>query len=99
MYDMSGKAVDSWVPVPMGEKIKGLPELLEIEGVRCWVIRTGYQTLICNENGTPVADFTKKRKLSADTKIEGLSGKDVVVTTVEGKEMVLNLQTGSMKKR
>ncbi len=99
MYDISGKVVDSWAPVLMGEKIKGLPELLEVEGVRCWVIRSGYQTLICNENGTPVADFTKKRKLSADTKIERLTGKDVVVTTVEGKDMVLNLQTGSMKKR
>jgi hypothetical protein len=98
MYDMTGKALESWAPVQLGEKIKGLPELLDMEGTRYWVIRTGYQTVICNENGSPVADFSKKRRLTADTKVERKSGKEVVVKSVEGKDMVLNLQTGAMKK-
>ena len=75
-----------------------MPELLEVGGERYWVVRTGYQTVICNSAGAPVADFTKKRKLISDTKVEKRSGKEVVVTTVEGKDMVLNLQTGVMKK-
>ncbi len=98
MYDMTGKALESWAPVQLGEKIKGLPELLDMEGTRYWVIRTGYQTVICNENGSPVADFSRKRRLTADTRVERKSGKEVVVKSVEGKDMVLNLQTGAMKK-
>lgn len=99
MYDMNGKALESWTPVQLGEKIKGLPELMDMDGARYWVIRTGYQTIICNENGSPVADFSKKRRLTADTKVEKTSGKEVVVMNMEGKEMVLNLQTGAMKKK
>lgn len=99
LYDMSGKPIDSWSSVSLGEKIKSMPELVEIEGDRYWVIRTGYQTIICNENGIPVSEFTRKRRLSAETPIERLSGKEVLVTNVEGRSMVLNLQTGVMKKK
>lgn len=99
LYDMSGKPVDSWSSVPLSEKIKSLPEMLEVEGSRYWVIRTGYQTVICNENGIPVSEFTRKKRLSPETLIERVTGKEVLVTNVEGKSMVLNLQTGVMKKK
>jgi hypothetical protein len=82
----------------ISEKIVSLPELLEVGGERYWVVRTGYQTIICNSGGAPVADFTKKRKLTSDTKVEKRSDREVVVTAVDGRDMVLNLQTGVMKK-
>lgn len=98
MYDIQGKAVESWTPVALNEKIKHMPQMLELGGGRYWIIRTGYQTVICNENGVPVTDFSKKKRLVSDTKVEKRSEREVVVTNVEGKDMVLNLQTGTMKK-
>lgn len=99
MYDIKGAPDPSWSPVSISEKIRSLPELLDVNGDRYWVIRTGYQAIICNENGTPVSEFSKKKRLKVDTQIEVVSANEVVVTNIEGKEMVLNLQTGVMKKR
>lgn len=98
LYDINGKGVESWTPVAFSERITSMPELLMADGETFWVIRTGFQTIICNSNGVPVADFSKKRRLLPDTEIKKRSGKDVVVTNVDGREMVLNLQTGNMKR-
>ena len=98
MYDIGGRAISSWTSLAISEKIVSMPEMLEMGGERYWVVRTGYQTIICNSAGAPVADFTKKRKLISDTKVEKRSDREVVVTAVDGRDMVLNLQTGVMKK-
>lgn len=99
MYDIKGVPDPSWSPVSISEKIRTLPEMMDMNGDRYWIIRTGYQTIICNGNGTPVSEFSKKKRLKVDTQIEKISANEVVVTNIEGKEMVLNLQTGVMKKR
>jgi hypothetical protein len=98
MYDIKGNKIESWTPLTLGERVKQMPQLLECGGKRYWIVRTGYQTVICNENGLPVADFTRKKRLLSDTKVELKSDNEVMVTTIDGRSMVLNLQTGSMKK-
>lgn len=98
MYDIKGVAVESWTPLVLSEKIKALPELHVSSGKRFWIVRTGYQTIILNQNGTPVADFTKKKRLRSDTEVERRSNSEVVVTTIEDKKVVLNLHTGNLKK-
>lgn len=98
MYDIYGKAIGSWTPVTLSEKIKSMPELLSAGGDHYWIVRTGYQTVICNSSGIPVGDFTKKRRLLPDTKVETRSANEVLVTNVEGRDMVLNLHTGNMKR-
>lgn len=97
-YDIWGKPIESWSPVALSEKIKSMPELLVMDGSRYWIIRTGYQTIICDETGAPVVDFTRKKRLLSDTKVVKRSGQEVVVTNMEGKDVVLNLQTGSVRK-
>lgn len=98
LYDINGKPVNGWNTITAPEKIKALPELLKAGEKRYWVVRTSYQTLIFNSNGSIIADFTKKRKLKADTKITPQSSKEVAVTTAEGKDMILNLETGVFRK-
>ncbi len=98
MYDISGKKKKGWSEISINEKIKTFPELLEVKGNIYWILRTSSQTLIFNNNGTAIAEFTKKRRLKSDTEIEIKSSNEVIVTTIEDKKMLLNLETGVFSK-
>ena len=99
MYNLDGTPYSGWREISLQEKIVALPEMLTVGNERYWVVRTSYQTLIYNSEGNLVAEFTKKRKLRKDTVVEVVSSKEVAVTTFEGREMILNLQNGSFRKR
>lgn len=98
-YGMDGKRTGGWKDITCGERILGLPEMLKVGDNVCWVVRTAYQTLIYDSHGTICADFTKKHKLKKDTQIKPVSSHEVVVTTSEGREMVLDISDGSFRKR
>lgn len=98
MYDIKGKALPNWTFITTEERIRSFPEVLNVGTNRYWVLRTPYQTKIFNSSGAIVADFTKKKRLKPDTEIKINSDSDVMVTTIEDKEMILNLATGSFKK-
>lgn len=98
MYGIDGKMVKGWNQITASEKIKALPVLMNVGEKRYWVVRTSYQTLIFNSDGAVIADFSKKKRLKSDTEIKPKNSKEVVVTTVENKEVVLNLETGAFKK-
>ncbi len=98
-YDTNGEKPASWNDIVPNEKIIELPELLQVGVNYYWVVRTLYQTLVYNSQGLPVADFTdRKHKLRRDTGIEVKSSHEVVVTTAEGKNMVLDLSNGKFRK-
>lgn len=99
MYNLDGTPYSGWREISLQEKVVTLPEMLTVGNERYWVVRTSYQTLIYNSEGNLVAEFTKKRKLRKDTVVEVVSSKEVAVTTFEGREMILNLQNGSFRKR
>ncbi len=98
MYDVKGKVIPNWTFITTEERIRSFPELLKVGNSRYWVLRTPYQTKIFNSSGAIVADFTKKKRLKPETEIKINSDSDVIVTTIEDKEMILNLATGSFKK-
>ncbi len=99
MYDVKGEPISGWNIITTTEKIKSLPSLFKMgDKDYYWVLRTSYQTLIYNKNGVVAADFSKKRQLSPDTQIKVLSSSEVAVTTIDGKEISLNLATGTFKK-
>lgn len=98
-YDLEGRKVSWWNEIQLDEKIISLPERI-LAGKRIyWVVRTSYQTLIYDAQGVPVADFSKKRRLKKDSPVELLSAKEVGVVTSDGREMVLNLQNGDMRRK
>lgn len=98
MYDRDGKPVSTWNEITAPEKIISLPELLDMGGKRYWVVRTSFQTLIYGKEGMLVADFTKKRRLKPDTEIKKISPSEVSLVTIEDKEAILDLETGSFTK-
>lgn len=98
-YDIDGKKVPGWNVISLNERIMSLPERIIVGDRTFWAVRTSYQTLIYDANGTICADFSKKRKLKKDTEIEPVSSHEVGVTTSDGRAMVLDLTDGSFRKR
>ena len=98
-YDIDGKPVPGWNTVSLEERIISLPEPLEVGGRMFWIVRTSYQTLLYDSHGTICADFSRKNKLKKDTAVEAVSSHEVKVTTIEGRNVVLDLDDGSFRKR
>ena len=99
MYNLDGSKYHLWNDILLSERVVSMPQLLLVGNNRYWVVRTAYQTLIYNSEGTLAAEFTKKRRLKKDTKVEVISSNEVAVTTFEGRDMILNLDSGSFRKR
>lgn len=98
MYDRNGKKVASWNDVTMPEPICALPEHLKVGSYNLWVVRSTGQTVIFNPEGLPVADFTRKKRLASDTCIEVLSSSEIKVSSADGRELKLNIETGEFSK-
>ena len=70
-YDLHGKQVPSWKGITADETIKSLPELLEGNGKRYWVVRTSAQTLVFPFSGGEVLVKGEGNKMiRPDSKVE-----------------------------
>jgi len=98
-YDRDGRRASGYGEITAPERIMALPEPIMTGGEVLWAVRTVGQTVIVNSNGIPVANFNRKRRLAPDTQIKVLSGEELLVTTSEGKAMILNIVTGNFSKQ
>lgn len=98
-YDRDGCRAAGYGEITAPERIKKLPEPILMAGQVLWAVRTSGQTLIVNSGGTAVANFNRKRRLAPDSEINILSDEELVVTTAEGREMILNIVTGNFSKK
>ena len=85
-YDLHGKQVPSWKGITADETIKSLPELLEGNGNRYWVVRTSAQTLVFPFNGGgPLVKGEGNKMIRPDSKIE-ITDKGFSAVCYDGKE-------------
>ncbi len=85
-YDLHGKQVPSWKGITADETIKSLPELLEGNGNRYWVVRTSAQTLIFPfSGGEPLVKGEGNKMIRPDSKIS-ITDKGFSAVCYEGKE-------------
>lgn len=85
-YDLHGRQVPSWKGITAGETIKSLPELLEGNGKRYWVVRTSAQALVFPfEGGEPLVKGNGEKMLRPDSKIE-MTDKGFSGVCYDGKE-------------
>ncbi|MFA6334530.1 MAG: hypothetical protein WCX48_03120, partial [Bacteroidales bacterium] len=98
LYDRDCKPYPAWNNIKTTETIKNFPELIKVGGNRFWILRTQLQTIIYTTNGNPVTKFTDRNILSPTTALKILSDKEVVVTTNGGKDIILNLENGKIKR-
>ncbi|HIZ87713.1 MAG TPA: hypothetical protein IAC03_06100 [Candidatus Coprenecus pullistercoris] len=99
MYDVHGDRLEGWSDISPAERILSLPEEVMVGGARYWVVRTPYQTLIYDGNGTICAEFAGKHKLKKDTSVEPVSSYEAAVTAQDGREYILDLRDGSFRRR
>ena len=87
-YDLHGKPVASWKGITADETIKSLPELLEGNGKRYWVVRTSAQTLVFPfTGGEPLVKGEGNKMIRPDSKI-GITDKGFSAVCYDGKERV-----------
>jgi len=98
MYDRDGKKVPSWNDITMPEPIRELPGLLKVGSRNLWVVRSIGQTVLFDSDGLPIADFTRRRRLSPDTGVEVISSSEVKVLSADGRELIINVETGVISK-
>ena len=85
-YDLHGKQVSSWKGITADETIKSLPELLEGNGKKYWVVRTSVQTLVFPfSGGDPLVKGEGNKMIRPDSKIE-ITDKGFNAVCYDGKE-------------
>ena len=85
-YDLHGKQVPSWKGITADETIKSLPELLEGNGKKYWVVRTSAQTLVFPfSGGEPLIKGEGNKMIRPDSKIE-ITDKGFSAVCYDGKE-------------
>lgn len=98
LYDRECKPYPAWNDIKTPETIKEFPDLIKVGQNRYWVLRTQIQTIIYTINGNPVTKFTNKNILSPATGLKVVSNSEVIVTTNGGKDIILNLESGKIKR-
>jgi hypothetical protein len=94
LYDRMLKPYPVWNNITVDETIKEFPELIELGANKYWVLRSSAATYIFTVNGNVVGNLSGKSRLRYDTQVIFAGGSLVKVTTVENKELLLNLETG-----
>ncbi len=98
LYDRDCRHYPAFSAIRTTEIIKEFPELIKVGRNKFWVLRTHLQTIIYTINGNPVAKFVDKNVLSPTTKVKIVSEAEVAVTTNAGKDVILNLENGKIKR-
>jgi len=84
-YNLHGAKPDGWKGIKAPETVKNLPELLEIQDKKYWIVRTSIQTLIYPfAGGEPLAKGEGGKMIKPDAAITP-SGKNVKAECYDGK--------------
>ena len=85
MYNLHGVKPDGWKGITSDEKIISLPELITVDGVRYWAVRTAVQTQVFPfDGGDPVYRQEGAKSIRRDSELE-VDGKSLKVTCNDGK--------------
>lgn len=69
-YDMHGRRPAGWQGIAAPETVKGLPECIEADGRRYWIVRTSLQTLVYGfSGGEPLTKGEGNKLFRPDTDI------------------------------
>jgi hypothetical protein len=98
LYDKNCKPYPAWSDISLPETIREFPELKNFGGNHYWILRTSLRTMIYNINGIPVTDIREKNRLKPDSPVISLKASDVLVQTLQNRSIVINLETGEIKR-
>lgn len=94
MYDVAtGKKPAQWKTIAPGETPKELPELLQAEGKKYWVVRTAVQLILYGFNGgEPLAGGKGGRSAIRPDSPLSVAGGTLTATCVDGKQRQFKLE-------
>ena len=98
LYDKNCKPYPIWSDIKLPETIREFPELKDFGGNKYWILRTSLRTMIYSVNGIPVTDIKEKNRIKPDSPVIPLAGSDVLVQTLQGRNISINLETGDIKR-
>lgn len=96
-YHFNGKPVAGWKDIKAPEFIKEMPVLEKIGGRSYWLLRAPSRLFIYTLEGKAVEIVDKKKVIDRESNVKWISGNEVTVTGVDGKEFALDLVTGKTK--
>ena len=92
LYDLQGKTLASWKGISAKETIKSLPELLEGNNNKYWVVRTSNQTIVYPFNGgDPVVKGEGNKMIRPDSKITFNEKGTITARCYDGKDRSFKL--------
>lgn len=99
-YTLDGKHVEGWKDIKVPEFVKELPQLTRIGKNTYWVLKAPSQLRIYTMSGKEIVitDKNNKKKIDRESVIKFVSGDDILVKGIDGKDFILNLVTGKTKK-
>ena len=92
MYNLHGKKPDAWKGIRAPETVKALPELLEVNEQKYWVVRTSIRTLVYGfDGGEPLTREEGGRMIRPDSRITPASRGGITVECYDGKTRDIKL--------
>lgn len=98
LYDRMALPYPTWNNITVEETIKNFPELIEIGANKYWILRTEVRTILYTINGNPVTQFNEKSRLKPDSPVMPAGDSYVKVRTVKERDILLNLETGKIRR-
>ena len=92
LYDLKGTPVPSWKGITSEETIKSLPELLEGNGKKYWIVRTSRQAFLCPfDGGEPIVKGEGSKMIRPDSNITINAKGAIAAKCHDGKERTFKL--------
>lgn len=93
MYNLKGVRPTSWKGITAREKIKGLPQRIDLGSSTFWVVRTSLQTLIFPfEGGQPLTVYEGDKRIRPDSEVKVMDSANVQVMCYDGKQRTVRLK-------
>ena len=93
MYNLKGERPASWSTITSTDRIKSLPEKIELGGNTFWIVRTAIQTLIYPfGGGAPVTTLEGDQMALPQTEVKILDETSVEVECYDGKHRTIKLK-------
>lgn len=98
IYRLDRENIGNGIIIKAPEFVKELPRLESINGKKYLFLKTVQRLRIYNTDGREVVVKDKKRAIAPDSEVIALQGSEVKVTGVDGKEFIVDIESGKTKK-
>ncbi len=98
LYQRDGSVYPRWSNIPLHENFKEFPELIGEDSMKYFILRGASVAQIYTTNGICVTSrLSGNNRLSGNTPVEFAADGRIIVKTVKGGKIILNLENGNFE--